>query len=192
MRLPPYIYDRMIRPRFAVKKYIKNIIEDKFNFQHKSVLDFGCGTGSNSFMFDSDGYLGVDIDENAIEYAKRLFSTYSFQTMRNNLIPAQDESFDFVVILATIHHISDEAFELYTKEFSRVLREKGRIVVIEPCLFSSTRFRNWFMKSVDEGKYIRPQEQYLRLFEDTFDITIHKRFKKPFFYNEIFFSARRN
>lgn len=69
MYLNPILYQKLVRPKFAVKKYIQKIVEEKFNFLGCKILDFGCGTGSNCFMFPPDGYLGVDIDKKRIEFA---------------------------------------------------------------------------------------------------------------------------
>ncbi|MBU4310929.1 class I SAM-dependent methyltransferase, partial [bacterium] len=73
MRLSPFIYHKIVRPKFAIKKYILNVIKEEFDFENKKVLDFGCGTGSNSFIFDSSHYLGVDINKERIAYAQKLF-----------------------------------------------------------------------------------------------------------------------
>ena len=188
MHLSPFWYEKIIRPRFFVIKYIQSVLNKQFSFSGKSVLDFGCGTGSNSFIFPQEGYSGVDVDEGRILLARQLHKEYTFDLLREGKIPAQENVFDVVVILATIHHISDDEFRAYLKECRRVLKTGGVIVCIEPVLRPETPLNNWFMKFFDDGKYIRSEEQYRDLFKD-FSFTVHKRFQKNWWYNEIFFSA---
>jgi hypothetical protein len=40
MHLNPYFYQKLVRPKFAIKKYIKNIVEKEFDFKDKKILDF--------------------------------------------------------------------------------------------------------------------------------------------------------
>lgn len=191
MRLKPVYFEKLIRPRFAVKLYIEKILRAYFNFDKRSVLDFGCGTGANCYMFDKDAYFGVDVDAERINYAKKRRHGYKFGCLKNNRVPAKDCTFDFICITATIHHIPDEDFEKYRDEFFRVLKPNGRIVAIEPCFFKKDIVNNSFMNFFDEGKHIRTEQAYVNLFSKMHDVVVHKRFKKFLFYNEIFFSAKK-
>lgn len=188
MHLSPYWYEKIIRPRFFVVKYIQTVLETSFDFHNKKVLDFGCGTGSNSFIFDPEYYLGVDIDTERIDLARQLHPRYSFQYLEDGKIAVADQSFDMIAVLATIHHISDDDFKGYLDEFKRVLKPGGVIVSIEPVLDTETPLNNWFMKFFDDGRYIRFENQYRDLFQE-FEVVVHKRFKKNGWYNEVFFSA---
>jgi ubiquinone/menaquinone biosynthesis C-methylase UbiE len=188
MHLSPYWYEKIIRPRFFVVKYIQTILESSFNFDNKKVLDFGCGTGSNSFIFDPEYYLGVDVDTGRIDLARKLYPEYRFEYLENGKIPVVDQSYDSIVVLATIHHISDEDFTSYLDEFKRILKPGGVIISIEPVLDIKTPLNNWFMNFFDDGRYIRFEKQYRELFKG-FDMVVHKRFKKNGWYNEVFFSA---
>jgi hypothetical protein len=40
MHLNPYFYQKLVRPKFAINKYIKNIVEKVFDFKDKKILDF--------------------------------------------------------------------------------------------------------------------------------------------------------
>ncbi len=190
MYLPPHLYHIIVRPKFALEN-TKKIIREEFNFGESNVLDFGCGTGSNSILFNAENYLGVDVDRNRIIFAKEMFQRYKFDVIENNILPVKDNSFDVICVFATIHHIPDSIFQAYITEFERVLRPKGKIIVIEPFLSEKHKFNNWFMTTFDNGEFIRYEEQYKSLFGNDFTITMHKKFKKFFFYNELFFSAEK-
>jgi len=189
MYLNPPLYQKLIRPRFAIDKYIKRPVKKKFNLDNSRVLDFGCGTGSNSFIFNSKDYLGVDVDEKKVDFAIKSYPKYSFKVITDNLLPANNNSFDYICIFATIHHIPDSIFQGCIEEFKRVLDHNGKIVMIEPVFSEDHKFKNWFMRTLDHGRHIRSEKGYMGLFEKDFTVTVHKRFRKFFFYNELFFSA---
>jgi len=50
----------------AEKKAIKSYVDI-----NKKTLDYGCGTGNFSIIFNKKKYLGIDIDNESIEYAKK-------------------------------------------------------------------------------------------------------------------------
>ncbi len=191
MYLNPALYQKIISPKFSINKYIKKIIQKEFNFKNSKILDFGCGTGSKSFIFESKNYLGVDIDKKRINFAKKLFPKYTFKVIKNNILPVNNNTFDYICIFATIHHIPDFIFKEHIREFKRVLKDNGKIIIIEPVFSKNHKFNNWFMKIFDDGKFIRYEKEYKKLFSKDFFIIVHKKFKKFLFYNELFFSAKK-
>jgi len=190
MHLSPYVYNTILRPKFTIKKYTKKVIEEVFKLEGRKVLDFGSGTGSNAFLFGPKEYLGVDIVKDRIKFAKKRNPNHSFKLIKNNKILVKDKSIDFICIFATIHHIPNNDFKKYLKEFKRILKNDGQIIVIEPVI-SEHKFSNFFMNFFDEGKYIRPEEEYLKLFKKDFITQVHKRYRKGYFYTELFFSAKK-
>lgn len=190
MQLSPRIYHSLIRPKWLTKLYIQNHIQQHFNFSDKKVLDFGAGTGANCTLSTPEHYFGIDPDSHRIEFAKRLNNDYRFETFNGNELPSENNSFDFILIIAVLHHIPPELVHGYVKEFKRVLKPDGRIVVLEPCLFEKSPISNWFMRSNDKGEYILSEEEYLNYFtKEKFRCQVLKKFKKCFFYNELYFSA---
>lgn len=190
MQLTPRIYHSLIRPKWFTKLYIQNLIQQHFNFSNKNVLDFGAGTGANCTLCKPEYYFGIDADSNRIEYAKRLYNQYRFETIMGNELPAEKNSFDYILIVAVLHHIHPDMVYDYIKEFKRVLKPEGKIVVLEPCLFEKSPISNWFMKTNDKGEYILSEEEYINYFtKEKFQCQVLKKFKKCFFYNELFFSA---
>nr|WP_272509753.1 hypothetical protein [Paenibacillus chitinolyticus] len=88
-----------------------------------------------------------------------------------------------------MHHVSDE-ISSYMKEFQRILKPNGTIIVMEPCLCKKKPLCNRFMKWYN-GEYIRNEEEYIRLFRDhNYDCKVIKRFRKCFLYHELFFSVK--
>nr|WP_263326392.1 class I SAM-dependent methyltransferase [Neobacillus sp. Marseille-Q6967] len=190
MQLSPTLYHSLVRPKWLTKMYIQNNIQQHFNLADKKVLDFGAGTGANCRICSPEHYIGIDIDSGRIKYAKRLYKQYRFESFNGKELPVDNASIDFILIIAVLHHIPPELIEQYVKEFKRILKPGGRIVIIEPCLFEKSPICNWFMKTNDKGDYILKEEEYLNFFQkEKFQCKVLKRFKKCFFYNELYFSA---
>ena len=154
------------------------------------MLDFGAGTGANCTLCCPDHYFGIDPDSRRINFARRLYAPYRFETFSGNSLPAEDNSFDYVLIIAVLHHIPPELIREYVKEFKRILKPGGKIIAIEPCFFEKSPFINLFMKFNDKGDYIQKEEDYLNYFSaENFRCNVLKRFKKCFLYNELYFTA---
>jgi SAM-dependent methyltransferase len=190
LQLSPRIYHTFVRPKWFTKKYIENNIRKHFDFTDKKVLDFGAGTGANCTLSAPDYYYGIDPDERRIDYARRLYPEYRFDVFSGNEIPADNNSIDFILIIAVLHHIPPDIIPSYVKEFKRILKQDGKIIAIEPCLFDKCFVSNWFMKKYDKGEYIRNEADYLNYFTaENFQCTVLKKFKKCFLYNELYFTA---
>jgi ubiquinone/menaquinone biosynthesis C-methylase UbiE len=190
LQLPPSVYHTFVRPKWFTKKYIQNHIQQHFDFANKKVLDFGAGTGANCMLSSPEHYFGIDPDKRRIDFAQRKYPQYRFGAFSGNEIPADDQSFDFILIIAVLHHIPPEQIANYIKEFKRVLKADGKVVAIEPCFFENSLISNWFMKRYDKGEYIRNEDEYVKYFTAAdFQCTVLKKFKKCFFYNELYFTA---
>jgi ubiquinone/menaquinone biosynthesis C-methylase UbiE len=142
-------------------------------------------------MFHPDGYIGIDCDDKRIAYARHLHKEYKFISYQANKISVDDRSIDYILIRAVLHHIPSNLISEYLQEFSRVLKSDGQIIVIEPCFFRGSNFRNRYMSFFDKGKYIRNELEYVSLFhQQNYETKIIDRFSKSLMYNEIFFTAK--
>ncbi len=105
--------------------------------ENRRVLDFGCGTGHGTAEMATvcASAVGVDVSPQAIEYAR---SRYPSPNVRYRVIPGieveplpfDDHSFDAVVSIQVIEHVSDA--DAYLAEAKRVLRREGVLIVATP------------------------------------------------------------
>ncbi len=187
MELSPKLYNWLVRPDWYNTNFTINILKD-YNFEDKKILDFGCGTGSNCFLSTPENYLGVDINENRIKYAREKYPGYHFETLNNYHLPTN--SFDIILIIAVLHHIPDNKINSIFNEFRRILKcQTGVIIVIEPCYYKQYKFNNYFMRLLDKGKYIRRPEDYINIFKkEKYAVSNIEKISK-LAYKEILFTA---
>ena len=105
--------------------------------ENRRVLDFGCGTGHGTAEMAAvcASVVGVDVSPQAIEYAR---SRYPSPKVRYRVIPRieveplpfEDHSFDVVVSIQVIEHVSEA--DAYLAEAKRVLRRDGVLIVATP------------------------------------------------------------
>jgi FkbM family methyltransferase len=100
-----------------------------------AVADIACGTGYAASLLANDQlveYVGVDIDARAIDYAQRRHGgeRRRFFCASATNTQVEDGFADVIASFETIEHIS-ETPEL-VKEYSRVLNEKGVLVISTP------------------------------------------------------------
>ena len=190
MELLPAAYSFFVRPKWFTKHFISSRLQTAFDFSERFVLEFGCGIGSNSCMFDPGNYLGVDIDVRRIRYAASRFPDYRFHDVDGPQIPIPDSSADVILIVSVLHHIPTDQIGRYLCEFRRVLRPCGEIVVLEPCLYQRSCLCNLMMKCLDRGKYLLDEYSYISLFEQNgFSARVINRFSQLMFYRKLLFKA---
>lgn len=190
MFFSPSLYHWFIRPKWSTRKYIHNPLAKHFNLTDQNVLDFGSGTGANCSLFEPTRYVGIDPDEERVQYAAKRYPTHRFLPFNCKELPLEDDSLDLVLIVAVLHHISSQQISEYIQEFRRVLKPKGMVIAMEPCLCADHLLCNEFMKWYDNGDYIRNEQEYYQLFEaGDFQCVPVDQFRKCMLYNELLFQA---
>lgn len=105
----------------------------------ESVLDLGCGTGTLleallTLRADAS-YVGVDPDPQVLAIAsgklRRRHPAVELLTGYGEHLPVADQAFDIVVSTLTFHHLTDSAKRSTLTEVRRVLRPRGRFVLID-------------------------------------------------------------
>ena len=102
---------------------------------NKVVLDVASGSGYGSSMLALSGasaVTGVDVDEKAIEDAKKKYvqGNLKYKSGSATDIPFANDSTDVVVSFETIEHLKD--YKKFLSEVQRVLRETGVLIISTP------------------------------------------------------------
>lgn len=98
------------------------------------VLDVPCGMGwGTSLIKNTKSLTGVDIDSGSVEEAKSRYSNHAtFRVGSMSGLDFADETFDLVVCLEGIEHVSKEIARDFVAESYRVLRPGGKLLVTSP------------------------------------------------------------
>ncbi len=122
------VFDKLI----AKLRLSKIMNESKIN---SCVLDFGCGSQAYFLKQISQsirlGY-GLDYDVDDTSFNNLVLKKFNFI----DKLPFTNDYFDSIFMLAVLEHIDPNKVDLLFKEFSRVLKTKGKIVMTTPTQLS--------------------------------------------------------
>ena len=137
----------------------------------KSTLDFGCGIGQYSVLFDAPFYLGVDTDEQCITTAKKKYPEKMFVLDESNDLSFLKKKFEQLILFATIHHLDDASLTNLVNQFSKVLNDRGRILVLDPYPVADQKtLFGKFLFSLDRGKFARSSHVTINFFKPAFSL----------------------
>jgi len=124
------------------QKFRKSIIKNFGDFQDKTILDFGCGTGlllefiKKNYPYNGL-YIGLDTGYNMLQTAKnkniKHDSQLFVQLSEVPYLPVKYSTIDIICSCLVIHQISHENKLILFKEMQRVLKPDGKIVMTEFC-----------------------------------------------------------
>ena len=139
-----------------------NFIKKNFN-QKNYVLDFGCGAGFFSQLFNPKKYLGVEINKSFLNTSKIRNSKHTFKLLKKNYLKGYENKIDYIFINNVLHHLTDDQiFETFVF-FKKTLKKKIKVFIVEPLLPKSFFSVEFFMKVLDIGDNIKDKRNYVSL-----------------------------
>lgn len=138
------------------------------------VLDVGCGTADLlANLPPGVVYSGFDINDEYIRSARDRFGTRGrFMVGSAPEIPAElaDQAYDRVLVIALLHHLSDEAATRLLVALLGVLAPGGFLVTVDPTL---TDGQSWVARGIiglDRGRMVRRPDGYRALLSGAFQV----------------------
>jgi len=156
-----------------VEKYIRPKEGDR-------ILDIGCGTAVILSYLPVVEYVGLDMNQAYINYAKKRFSNKgTFLTGRickEMISEFSLHDFDNVLATGVLHHLSDnEAMQLF-EVASSALKPGGRLITFDGGYVKGQSWLATLILSRDRGRYVRTRDEYLSLASRSFkdiQVSIH-------------------
>ena len=148
-------------------------------YPHRVIFEIGCGPGKFMRYLNPEKYLGIDISESYIKYAKKNFETKSIKFMVLNAmkIPKIKNSFDLIIIMNVTHHLTNQEIERMLKvlianvSFKRLLIFDGK-----PDIGPLGKI----LEYLDQGNNFRETKQLAKLVEKYLKIEKTETVRKPY------------
>ncbi|MBM4305705.1 MAG: methyltransferase domain-containing protein [Deltaproteobacteria bacterium] len=142
-------YDTFVEPFNSV---IRQIVIKSFPVKEgMKVLDVGCGTGTNLMLYHKAGCLvhGIDLSPSMLEVARNKLGEHADLRVGDaSQMPYQDNFFDLVTSMLTLHEIPYRIRSQVMKEMIRVVSREGRILLTDyhpgPIRFP----KGWMFKAI--------------------------------------------
>ena len=153
------LLEEIVRPRLG-------------SLQGLSLLDVGCGTGTTDRHFAPRvrRLHGVDVSEEMLVHARRTVPTAEFSWYDGDKLPFADESFDVVVGICMMHHVSvSERFKVVS-EMVRVTRPEGVVAVFEHNPFNPLTRHAVNTCALDQNVVLLPSHRTVELLRDAADV----------------------
>lgn len=148
------------RPFKDVSLEIEKIIH---KIKPGKILDLGCGNCRNLLPFAKSGFTcyGVDFSKkmliHAKDFAKKNHFKVNLKKMRLEKIKFKTNSFDYLMSIATLHHLNKEDQKKAVNEMRRILKKDGIAIVSvwnkwPWSLFIKQKYESWHKEG---KKYLR-------------------------------------
>jgi ubiquinone/menaquinone biosynthesis C-methylase UbiE len=143
------IYDRLFEP---MNKGLRVLGFRMFQPpEGGSILDVGCGTGIHLEMyrrFECSLY-GIDSSASMLELARvRLGESADLRQANATEMPYGADFFDLVLCMLALHEMDEDVRKGVLREIKRVVKQNGRILLIDFHAGKPRPLRGWLLKAV--------------------------------------------
>jgi SAM-dependent methyltransferase len=171
MRLPAHVLTsasayRVWQAPFARQKFAP-ILRHNHLGAVRRVLDVGCGPGTNTGYFERADYLGLDINESYLAYARRRYHRRFLTTDVCRYTGEGDGRFDFILVNSFLHHVEDAAAGDILRRLVRLLDPQGFVHILDLVLPAEPGVAR-FLAQNDRGAFPRVTSHWQAMFEDVF------------------------
>ncbi len=123
-------YNLGLKPSLHLKKLLPFLQKKRL----KTILDFGCGNGRNSFFLKKNSFDVSAIDSKQVisdieKELKKLNVSSKSYNMNSAKIPYKTNSFDAIIAWRVLHRGLKNYRKKLVKELHRILKSKGYLVV---------------------------------------------------------------
>lgn len=140
-------------------KDVAKEIENLAKLKKGKILEIGCGNCRNLKTFAQKGFdcYGIDFSKEMIKYAKEYCKKHGFKVKLKKALaqklPFKANSLDYILSIATLHHLNKEEQIKSLNEVWRILKPKGiTLVAVWNKKMLSTNAREKYISWKVKGK----------------------------------------
>jgi ubiquinone/menaquinone biosynthesis C-methylase UbiE len=125
------VYNKIAKPfnltRYVLWNHITTFIQNIPDYS--LIADIGCGNGKNMMLNKKCEFIGMDFTESFTKIcSNRNLEVVTADTLQ---IPYRSNTFDYVISIAVIHHLSTPEKRLESiKELIRITKESGLVYIL--------------------------------------------------------------
>lgn len=170
----PFMYSTAMR--LFVAKDQRRFLIDFLEFSRDSkVLDIGCGPASilNKVGIDIS-YTGIDSNPRYITLATQRFGEFAKFLLIDvdELATRFSEKFNKILILGTLHHLSDAEVQKVLMVARGLLTDDGVLITHDPVRSQKQHFISKLLMNLDRGKFIRYKDEHIAFFNSQYTTTV--------------------
>lgn len=168
-------YENNLKDEIEIKEYhtdLKRIIEQYSD--KNDIIEMGCGTGITSLILDERFTKTVlDYDKNILDFTRQLFegknqnAVFINANLFNNSL--SDKSYDIVFNSGLMEHYDAETRVFAFKEFKRILKDDGRIIIAIPNHYCIPYRLGYLLLSLLK-KWPYPKEHKIKKFDKELEL----------------------
>jgi SAM-dependent methyltransferase len=158
-----HTFQNIVSPRKSRDLIQKTILG---NAPIQDVIDFGCGVGNFSLLFQNANYLGIEPLKACVDSANKKYAKTNIQFLcgdENALLNLPNDSVDLIIAIGVLHHMIDEKVSCFASEAIRVLKPGARLFTLDPVYFENQNLIAKKVISMDRGENVRFEDHYLEL-----------------------------
>lgn len=178
----PWIYETFQSLMGAEKNLQRFVAQELRPTPGMRILDIGCGTGRLANYLGDVTYIGFEPNASYVAQGMRE-QAHRDVTLHAGYFDEQSaagvEPVDLAIVLAVLHHMSDEqAAELF-RLLARIMKPGGRVVTLDNVYVAGQgMFERWII-GMDRGQNVRTPDTYSALPTASFDKVVGHTAKNP-------------
>jgi SAM-dependent methyltransferase len=141
--------------RKRLRRVVASLGSSRDEPSRPGVLDVGCGTGEFCDLFDPGTYVGVDIYQSYVDFARRRRPKYRFECADMATWSGGGRTFEMVLINGVLHHLDEEKALAVLHNAVAHAATSGTVVVIEDVDLPAAGWGTRLVHRLDYGGYIR-------------------------------------